>query len=169
MELDHECSWTRRRETELAHREDRLQGAGVPAVVLMMVARLLGRNLSARPSTDDEYGAEISLNDLARGTTHDECFFQLAPVSMELKRALVDAVLALHSHYLETDVDWSRIGPEILERWKPGCTVRILSIRATRQVKVRCYEAGAGMLARRFAQPLRIDCSSGIGVMRSAG
>jgi hypothetical protein len=38
MQLDHECAWTRRRETELIDRGGALQGAGIPTIVLKMVA-----------------------------------------------------------------------------------------------------------------------------------
>jgi hypothetical protein len=83
MEFDHHCSWTRRRETELAHRDAALQGAGVPSVILKTAAELLGRPFSASASVDDEYRDEISVG-VASGSTHDGCFFSLTPASLNL-------------------------------------------------------------------------------------
>ena len=165
MELDHHCSWTRRRETELAHRDVALQGAGVPSVVLKAAAALLGRPFSARASVDDEYGQEISVG-IASGSTHDECFFSLTPASLKLTRAVVDAVLTLHSHYLGCDVDWSRVAPEIVNSLKPHRALRLRTSQAKRRVTLRCFEADAGLVARRLAKPLEIDCSTGVALVK---
>ena len=165
MQLDHECRWTRRYESELTDRDSALHGAGVPSAVLKRAAALLGRELTTRPSKTDEYGAEITLADLAGGATHDECFFSLEPVLPELKRALLEAVLALHAHYLGSAVDWSRAIPEILKQWLPDHTIRLRSVPAKHRVRIRCYPSGAGTIARRLSKPLEIECSTGVATL----
>jgi hypothetical protein len=165
MELDRNSWWTRRRETELAHRDVALHGAGIPSVVLRTAAELLGQPFSVSASLDDEYGEEISVGD-ASGSTHDGCFFWLAPASPTLKRAVVDAALTLHSHYLGCDVDWSRVAPEIVDSLKPGRVLRLRTSRARRRVTVRSFQADAGLVARLLAKPLEIDCSTGVALLK---
>jgi hypothetical protein len=164
IRLDHECRWTRFRRTELSHRGQSVSGAGVPTAVLRNAALSLGPMLSSRPASDDPYGEEISLGQVAKGATHDGCFFRLEPASIELKRALLGAALDLHSYYLGLDVDWSRVLPALLDRWGPDVTVRMRSIPVTKQLRVRVHGAGAGLLARLFARPLRVNCSTGVAV-----
>ncbi|HEX6163499.1 MAG TPA: hypothetical protein VFZ31_09045 [Vicinamibacterales bacterium] len=159
--MDHECSWTRRRLTELACDDAAVSGAGVPPSILRIAAASLGEPFSARDSTDDEYGKEISIG-AASGSTHDECFFSLAPSTPALKRAMVEAVLRLQSHYLDAEVDWSQAAPRIVDELRPGRTLRLKASPEKRRVTLRCFDSGAGMLARRFAKPLKIDCSSGV-------
>ena len=130
MDIDHQCWWTRRHLTELSERESRLYGVGVPIEALTMAAAELGAALSRRPSATDEYGDDIVLGDVATGGTHDGCFFGLEPVSHDLKRGLLDAVLALHAHYLGREMDWSRIRAELLDLWEPEIAIRMRSFPA---------------------------------------
>jgi hypothetical protein len=161
MRLDHDCSWTRRRETELSYDGAALNGAGVPRVVLTIAAASLGHPFFERQSAEDEFGKEISIGN-ASGATHDECFFSLSPAGTELTRAVVDAVLRLHSHYLAREVDWSQVAPGIVDELKPDRTLRLRASPATRRVTLRCFASDAGLLAKRFAKPLEIDCSSAV-------
>lgn len=150
-----EADWLRfARQTAAAVREGRVPDN-----------EFLVEQILQKPPRDDEYGAEISVGDVAFGTMHDECFFSLEPASMELKRALIDAVLALHSHYLGSDVDWSMVVLEILDRWTLDRALRIRSSRTRQTVTMRWYESGRGPWAWRFAKPLQVDCSSGVALL----
>lgn len=82
--------------------------------VLAYMAKLLDSELSVKHSAKDEYGQDISLPGIAYGSTHDDCFFHVVPASTLLKRALLESVLALHSSYLQKEVDWSAVIDPIL-------------------------------------------------------
>jgi hypothetical protein len=166
MEIAHHCWWTRRRLTQLSEQRQHLHGAGVPVAVLKLAADKLGAAFSTRQSTSDEDGEEVAIGDLASGATHDACFFSLEPVTLELKGAVLDAVLDLHAHYLGRDVDWSRIRGTLIDQWRADVTVRIRSFPARGQVTVRRSVAGAGLVSRLFAPSTRIDCSSGVAIAR---
>jgi hypothetical protein len=160
--VEHQCWWTRRGETELADHGGSVRGAGVPVRVLRVAATLLGAALSVNPSKSDQYGEEVVLHPVAAGATHDGCFFRLEPTSIELKRALLEAVLSLHSHYyLNRHVNWSQVQTGLLEQWTTGVALRIRSFPRSGEITVRRYEAGAGLLVRLFAQSSRINCSGG--------
>src|SRR5947209_10462162 len=114
MDHEHVCWWTRRKQSEITDDGTSISGAGLPRPCLESAARLLGCNLTARPSATDEYGEEIALGTFASGWTHDDCFFQLLPVSPKLKEALLESLLELHARYLGRDVDWTRVVPALL-------------------------------------------------------
>jgi hypothetical protein len=122
--------------------------------------------LSVRPSADDPYGEDIAIGAIGAGTTHDGCFFSLAPASQELKRSLLDAVLGLHAHYLGSSVRWERVGRPLFDRWEPGLAMRFRSSPSRQTFVVRRYDAGAGLLARRVAPAITIERASGVAVMR---
>jgi len=164
MESPHECWWTRRHETELSDTGLGVNGAGVPRWVLEQTASLLGANFGAEPSETDEYGEEIVLHPIASGATHDACFFHLEPVSAELKRALLQAVLELHAAYLGSKVEWSQVREQLLVQWTPGVTLRIRTFPRQGHVVVRRYRNGASVLRRLASPRLRIECASGVGL-----
>jgi hypothetical protein len=127
---------------------------------------LLGSKLTARPSEADEYGEEVTVENVASGSTHDGCYFCLEPVSPQLKDALLRSVLELHSRYIGTEVDWSRVLPELHERLGTGKTLRLRSIARQQRLSVRSYFHGSGVLTRVLTRPLRIECAGGVGVVK---
>ena len=165
MNLEHECWWTRRCETELSDQGSTFSGAGVLPVVVQQTASLLGASLSSNASPADEHGHEIVLHGLASGAMHDGCFIHLEPLSPALKGALLRTVLQLHSHYLQTSVDWSRVQENLLAQWTPGTTLRLRAFPSQQRVIVRRYPTGAGLLARTTARRMRIDCRSAIAAL----
>lgn len=163
----HDCWWTRRHETELIHRAGYLAGAGLPIDSLAVVAAGLDTRLSTRPSADDDYGLELSFGEDARGSIHDGCFFSLEPSTIELRRAVLEATLALHERYLSMTVDWSPLMPALVGMWPPETVLRLRSTPAARTLTVRSWPEGAGMVARRLAKATDIDCSTGIAQLRA--
>jgi hypothetical protein len=165
MITSHQCSWTRRRQSELVVSEGELGGAGVPREVLEHVGTALGVQMQARPSNTDEYGEEITLGDIASGATHDGCFFALGPSSPSLNRALMAAVLNLHATYLGAAIDWSEILAPLVEILVPNSTIRFRSRPARRKLVLRMYPNGAGLLRRATSPTIEIDCSDGRAVI----
>jgi hypothetical protein len=165
MEFEHECWWTRRHETELSDTGLGVTGAGVLRRVLERTASLLGAGFGAEPSGSDEDGQAVVLNPIASGATHDGCLFHLEPVSPELKGALLQAVLELHSAYLDSTVEWSQACEQLLVLWTSGVTLRIRTSPRQRQVVVRRYPDGAGILRRLVSPRVRINCASGVGLL----
>lgn len=158
MKPEHECWWTRRRETELSDHGSTFTGAGVLPGVVKQAASLLNTSLTSKASPTDDDGQEIVLDGIASGATHDGCFIHLEPMSPALKSALLRSVLQLHGEHIRTSVDWPRVHAEILAQWTPGMTLRIRAFPAQQRLVVRRYPVGAGFFARAMARRMRIEC-----------
>ena len=156
---DHECWWTRRRESEIRDHGSSLSGAGVPTGVLKEAPAVLGTAWSERPAADDEYGARIAIGAVT-GSTHDGCFFQLTPASTAVKEAVVRAALRLHGAYLGDPINERAVLPIVLEEFSTGRTIRLRTDSRRRHLTIRTYPSGAGWLARLRARRVRVDCSS---------
>lgn len=48
--------------------------------------------------------------------SHDNCFFYIKPVEDTLLGKLLNCIFAQHSFYLEREIDWSSVFPEIVEQ-----------------------------------------------------
>jgi hypothetical protein len=166
ISVPHACWWTRRRETELVDYDGELSGAGITAEVLARTAVLVEGEFTVRPSTRDEYGKDVFLGAVVTGSTHDDCFFRLAPCSARLKRALLESVLALHSSYLRKDVDWSGAVNSLLHLWMPGTTLRIRANDRHCRVSVQSFRTGATFFERLFNKSRIVDCATGVGLLR---
>ena len=162
----HECWWTHRGVTELVDVDGKLSGAGVPPEVLTHTAALIGEEFTARPSPTDDYGQEVFLGAVVTGATHDDCFFQLVPASVGLKRPLLESVLALHSSYLAKNIDWSGVVDPILELWMPETTLRIRANDRHHRVSVQSYSAGATFFEKLFSKSRIVDCATGVAILR---
>ena len=158
MNDDHKCWWTRRSESEIRDDGASIAGAGVPSSVLQQAAAVLGSTWSEEQSAEDEYGTRIVMGAIA-GSTHDECFFHLTPVSAPLKEAIVRVVLRLHSVYLGEPINEQAVLPLVLEQLCAGKTIRLRTDPRRRRLTIRAYVIGAGWLARLRARRLHLDCS----------
>ena len=159
---EHDCWWTRRRETELSQHGDELRGAGVPFHVLKQSEAALEVPLTSCPSAEDEYGEDIELGTIARGGTHDDCFFWLEPASTSVKQTILESVFHQHSFYLGRDVDWAAVRQSVLALWVPAVTLRIRSFPRREEVSIRRWANAAGFWERRFCESHRIWCDSGV-------
>jgi len=160
--IDHECWWTRNCATRLEDDGNTLRGAGVPRAVLEDLSVFLGERLSSERSSDDEHGDDIKIGSRAEGWTHDGCFFTLLPISDEIKRAAVCAVLSLHSRYLGREFDWTDVRDLLLQNWKEHSALRLRSHPRKRMLTAHVHTPDASWLERRRATRLRIDCSSNL-------
>ena len=158
MNSDHECWWTRRRESEISHDGESLLGAGVPAAVLKQTAVALGNEWSEHPAKDDVYGTEFSLGSRARGKTHDGCFFEVSPTSPALEEALLRSVLQLHAGYLGRSLDERAILTAVLGHFGEGTTMRIRANPRRQHLSIRAYPFGSGLIARIWARRVRVNC-----------
>jgi hypothetical protein len=159
MITKHDCWWTRTHRSELTNTGDAIVGAGCPREVLEHAAGRHGTELRERPSEDDEYGQEVSLGAVAGGLSHDDCFFELRPVSVSLKRLVVGSVLELHATYLGKEVDWSGVVEPLAERLAPNTSMRIRSRVREQRLAIRVYPRGSGLLRRLVAKAVLVDCT----------
>jgi len=165
MITKHDCWWTRHYQSEITHVGGAIAGAGCPREVLEYAADLLGTKLQAQRSEADAYGDELSLGGIADGASHDDCFFELQPLSARLKQALMAAVLDLHATYLGRPVDWSGVLHGLVERLGPDVSLRVESRPGRQQLAIRAYPRTAGFLSRAFAKVVVVDCAGPRGVM----
>lgn len=165
MNVEHQCSWTLRKQTELHNQGSSVLGAGGANVVLLRAASLLGTSLTIRPSEHDPYGEEVVLEGISAGGTHDECFYQLEPSTSQLIRALLQAELERHGRYLDRDIDWSDVFPELNRRLTAGTTLRLRSLPGKHRLAAKMYRRENGFFSRMLARTLWIDCSSGVAAL----
>jgi hypothetical protein len=161
MITSHRCSWTRRLQSELTTSKSGLAGAGLPREALEYAATSLGVQLQARQSDTDEYGEEITLGSVARGATHDGCFFVLSPASASLGHAVLGAVLDLHATYLGATIDWSGILERLRGQLTPDTTIHFRSRPNQGRLVLRAYPKGTSFLRRAMSRSIEITYVDG--------
>ena len=60
--------------------------------------------------------------------SHDNCFFEIEPISEVLMFQVVQAILQQHNYYLDQDIQWERIIPKILRIISSNKEVDIQSV-----------------------------------------
>jgi hypothetical protein len=155
---DHECAWSRRRESQLSRVDGQFIGWGLCLAVVESASRSLALPLTVAESSAAEHEGSDQALMLGPwpGNIHDGCIVTFDADEPRLMQALVAATLELHEFYAGAPLD-SRCTALLHARLTPDTTVLLRTSRGATTIKQHAYNAGWwARLTTRF-QTLSLD------------
>jgi hypothetical protein len=147
---DHECSWSRRKTTDLIMCDGALRGWGLTLPALQHAATIAGSALVVSPISDDEDTVALQIG-LERGMLHDGCISWFDHPSDALLKGLISAVVETHAAYLGADAVPPGVPGCIRDRLHDNTTVRVTTKRRPGRVIVSAFPVGSSWLRCRLA------------------
>jgi hypothetical protein len=84
--------------------------------------------------------------------SHDNCFFYVEPVSDEVLKSIIQAILQQHSYYLGKEIEWKEVETLLIEIIKNNDEVSIQSDPKKRCVWISQIESKKGWFWKKFRQ-----------------